>query len=87
MNLADDVVYKGHVLSATAVLEQDTYAAMLTVRDPRGTRHPSEMLGEFASAIGAVRYAFAYGMAEIDYRQSAPSPRRQYGASIGAGIR
>ncbi|MFM0322745.1 hypothetical protein [Caballeronia glebae] len=82
MNLPDDVIYKGHVLSAKAVPEQDKYAAMLIVRDPDGTRRSSGMLGEFASATGAVRYAFAYGMAEIDYRQSAQNPRRSASARI-----
>ncbi|EKS69654.1 MULTISPECIES: hypothetical protein [Caballeronia] len=75
MNRPDDVIYKGHVLSATAVPEQDRYAAMLIVREPDGTRRSSGMLGEFASETGAVRYAFAYGMAEIDYRQSVQNPR------------
>jgi hypothetical protein len=55
---------------------------MLIVRDPDGTRRSSGMLGEFASATGAVRYAFAYGMAEIDYRQSAQNPRRSASARI-----
>lgn len=86
MTQPNDVVYKGHVLSASAVLEQDRYAAMLIVRDPSGTRRASGTLGEFASAIGAVRYAFAYGMAEIDHRQSAQqsaqNTRRLSGASI-----
>ncbi|BAO91562.1 MULTISPECIES: hypothetical protein [Caballeronia] len=74
MTEPNDVVYKGHLLSATAVLEEDRYAAMLVVRDPSGTRRASGMLGEFASATGAVRYAFAYGMAEIDHRQSGQNP-------------
>jgi hypothetical protein len=75
MTQPSDVVYKGHVLSATAVLERNAYAAMLVVRDPSGTRRASGMLGEFASAVGAMRYAFAYGMAEIDHRQSAQNTR------------
>ena len=82
MTQPEDVVYKGHVLSATALPDQDKYAAMLVVREPCGTRRASGTLGEFASAIGAVRYAFAYGMAEIDHRQSAQNARPSHGASI-----
>jgi hypothetical protein len=82
MTQPEDVVYKGHVLSATALPDQDKYAAMLVVREPGGTRRASGTLGEFASAIGAVRYAFAYGMAEIDHRQAAQNARRSHGASI-----
>ncbi|SAK51042.1 hypothetical protein AWB77_01286 [Caballeronia fortuita] len=80
MSQANNVIYKGHVLSATAVLDRDRYAAVLVVRDPGGARHASGMLGEFASAIGALQYAFAYGMAEIDHRQSAHDLRHSDGA-------
>ncbi|CAH2805873.1 MAG: hypothetical protein CBHOC_4512 [uncultured Caballeronia sp.] len=59
------------MLAATAVSESDQYAAMLIVRDPSGARRTSGTLGEFASTAGAVQYAFAYGMAEIDCRQNA----------------
>jgi hypothetical protein len=72
---ASDIIYKGHVLTATAVSERDQYAAMLTVREPGGVQRASGTLGEFASATGAVQYAFAYGMAEIDGRQNAVSER------------
>lgn len=72
---ASDIIYKGYVLTATAVSERDRYAAMLTVREPGGVRRASGTLGEFASAAGAVQYAFAYGMAEIDGRQSAVPAR------------
>ncbi|KAK45132.1 hypothetical protein BG58_20555 [Caballeronia jiangsuensis] len=82
MTQSENVIYKGHVLSATAVLEQDRYAAMLIVREPDGTRRSIGMLGEFASATGAVRYAFAYGMAEIDHRQSMQHPRHSSGARV-----
>jgi hypothetical protein len=40
------------------------------------------MLGEFTSATGAVRYAFAYGMAEIDHRQSMRHPPHSNGARV-----
>ena len=76
MTQSENVIYKGHVLSATAVLEQDRYAAMLIVREPDGTRRSSGMLGEFASATGAVRYA------EIDHRQSMQHPRPSSGARV-----
>ncbi|SAK44955.1 hypothetical protein AWB80_00821 [Caballeronia pedi] len=82
MTQPNDVVYKGHLLSATAVLDQDKYAATLVVREPSGARRASGLLGEFASATGAVRYAFAYGMAEIDHRQSARHSRQSHGTSI-----
>ncbi|SPB15539.1 hypothetical protein NOV72_02759 [Caballeronia novacaledonica] len=82
MTQSQDVIYKGHVLSATAVPEQDRYAALLIVREPDGTRRSSGMLGEFTSATGAVRYAFAYGMAEIDHRQTTRHPRHASGASV-----
>ncbi|SAK51971.1 hypothetical protein AWB76_01633 [Caballeronia temeraria] len=82
MTQPDDVIYKGHVLSAIAISERDGYAAMLVVRDPCGTRRSSGMLGEFTSASGAVRYAVAYGMAEIDHRQSAQHPRWSAAASM-----
>ncbi|WP_321800976.1 hypothetical protein [Caballeronia sp. J97] len=82
MNLPSDMIYKGHVLSASAVFDDDRYTAMLVIRDPGGTRRSTGMLGEFASGSGALRYAFAYGMAEIDHRQSAQDPRHFGGARI-----
>jgi len=82
MTQTTDLIYKGHVLSATAVLEQDRYTAMLIVREPDGTRRSSGMLGEFTSATGAVRYAFAYGMAEIDHRPSMRHPPHSNGARV-----
>ncbi|WP_143753513.1 hypothetical protein [Caballeronia arationis] len=68
----NDVTYKGHLLSAIAVTDREMYSATLIVRDPSGVQHRSGVLGSFASSLGAVRYAFAYGMAEIDHRK-APS--------------
>jgi hypothetical protein len=73
MHQTRDVTYKGYRLTAMAVVEEDLFAAMLIVRDPSGTKRASGMLGKFASAIGAERYALAYGMAEIDHGP-APSP-------------
>lgn len=66
MNQSNTIAYKGHLLSATALPEQETYAATLVVRAPSGAQRGSGVLGRFASSTGAVRYAFAYGMATID---------------------
>ena len=41
MTQTTDLIYKGHVLSATAVLEQDRYTAMLIVREPDAPTLPS----------------------------------------------
>jgi hypothetical protein len=72
MNLVNDITYKGHILTATTQPDHDMYAATLIVRGPSGTQRSSGVLGEFPSALGAVRYAFAYGMAIIDQRQTPP---------------
>lgn len=69
----NNVIYKGHVLSAIAVTDREVYLATLVVRDPSGVEHRSGALGTFASPIGALRYAFAYGMAEIDHWKVPPS--------------
>ncbi|SAL81263.1 hypothetical protein AWB66_06399 [Caballeronia telluris] len=69
----NNVMYKGHVLSAIAVTEREVVSATLVVRDPSGVQRRSGALGTFASPIGALRYAFAYGMAEIDHRKMPPS--------------
>ncbi|SAL03496.1 hypothetical protein AWB78_06604 [Caballeronia calidae] len=71
MTQVSDITYKGYILTATALPERDIYTGMLAVRAPSGTQSYSGILGEFPSAIGAVRYAFAYGMATIDCR---PAP-------------
>ncbi|SAK86771.1 hypothetical protein AWB78_04469 [Caballeronia calidae] len=73
MSHTRDVTYKGYRLTAMAIVDGEMYSAMLIVCDPSGTRRASGTLGKFASAIGAERYALAYGMAEIDHR-SAPLP-------------
>jgi hypothetical protein len=73
MHHMNNVTYKGHLLSAIAVTDREMYSATLIVRDPSGVQHRSGVLGSFASSLGAVRYAFAYGMAEIDHRKTPPS--------------
>ena len=69
MTQVSDVTYKGHILTATALADHDMYAATLVVRAPSGTQRRTDILGVFPCALGAIRYAFAYGMAAIDYRQ------------------
>lgn len=75
MRQASDVTYKGHILTASAVFDDDLYAATLVVRDPNGVRCESGILGRFPSAQGAVRYALAHGRATIDYGQPASGCR------------
>ena len=70
MKRANEVTYKGHVLTATTVSDHDKYAVTLAVRAPSGVQRSTGLLGKFPSAVGAVRYALAYGMASIDCRHA-----------------
>lgn len=73
MTQVHDITYKGHTLTATALSVHDMYAAMLIVGTPSAGPERSSMFGNFPSAICAVSYAFAYGMAAIDSRQAPTS--------------
>ncbi|WP_244817633.1 hypothetical protein [Caballeronia sp. Lep1P3] len=69
MSQSKEIAYKGHILTATPVVDRLMYAVTIAVRGPSGVRRSSGILGEFPSEIDAVRYAFAYGIAAIDDRR------------------
>ncbi|MDR5781160.1 hypothetical protein QCE63_17195 [Caballeronia sp. LZ065] len=68
-----EVIYKGFALTPVVAPDDGMYTAMLIVREPAGTQRATGMLGEFPSPQEARRFAFLYGMAEIDHRK-APEP-------------
>ncbi|SAL66208.1 hypothetical protein AWB67_03649 [Caballeronia terrestris] len=61
-----EVGYKGFSLTPLTVEEDGSYTAMLIVCDPDGVQRASGALGNFPSALEAMRFALRYGMAEID---------------------
>jgi hypothetical protein len=73
MTRVDDVTYKGHTLTATALSDHDMFRGVHIVSAPSGGQQRSSIFGKFPSAICAVGYAFAYGMTFIDYRQAPTS--------------
>ena len=64
-----EVTYKEFTLRPLAAYDEGMYASMLILREPDGTQRATEVLGRFACALEARRYAIAYGMAEIDHRR------------------
>ncbi|MFM0140150.1 hypothetical protein [Caballeronia grimmiae] len=61
-----EVVYKGFVLRPLAAYDDGMYAAMLILRNRDGIQTASGVLGSFACAIDARRFALKHGMHEID---------------------
>jgi hypothetical protein len=68
-----EVVYKGFALTPVVAPDDGMYTAMLIVREPAGNQRATGMLGEFPCPQEARRFAFLYGMAEIDH-QKTPEP-------------
>lgn len=68
MTHVNEVAYRGHVLTATALSDHDMYAAVVIVRAPSGVQRRATYLASLP-ALGPVRYATAYGMATIAYQQ------------------
>ena len=72
-----EIAYKNVVLIPLAAYDDGTYAAMLIVRELDGLQRASGILGHFACALDARKFALAYGMTEIDARWHAhPDPAR-----------
>jgi hypothetical protein len=63
-----EIGYKNVVLIPMAAYDGGTYAAMLIVRELDGLQRASGILGHFACALDARKFALAYGMTEIDAR-------------------
>lgn len=61
--------YNDHVLVPLAAGERGSYASMVIVTKPNGARWASGVLGHFAEADDACRFAIAYGKAEVDGRR------------------
>lgn len=72
-----EVTYKNVVLIPLAAYDEGTYAAMLIVREQDGLQRASGVLGHFACALDARKFALGYGMTEIDARRRAqPEPAK-----------
>ncbi|KQR76451.1 hypothetical protein ASG35_15435 [Burkholderia sp. Leaf177] len=72
-----EIAYKNVVLIPLAAYDDGTYAAMLIVREFDGLQRASGILGHFACALDARKFALAYGMTEIDARRDAqPDPAK-----------
>jgi hypothetical protein len=61
--------YNDHVLVPLAAGERGSFASMVIVTKPNGARWASGVLGHFAQADDACRFAIAYGKAEVDGRR------------------
>jgi hypothetical protein len=61
--------YNDHVLVPLAAGERGSYASMVIVTKPNGARWASGVLGHFAEADEACRFAIEYGKAEVDGRR------------------
>jgi hypothetical protein len=61
--------YNDHVLVPLAAGERGSFAAMVIVTKPNGARWASGVLGHFAEADDACRFAIEYGKAEVDGRR------------------
>jgi len=66
-----EIAYKNVVLIPLAAYDDGTYAAMLIVRELDGLQRASGILGHFACALDARKFALAYGMTEIDAQRDA----------------
>ena len=72
-----EIAYKNVVLIPMAAYDDGTYAAMLIVRELDGLQRASGILGHFACALDARKFALAHGMNEIDARRHAyPDPAK-----------
>ncbi|AME26058.1 MULTISPECIES: hypothetical protein [Burkholderiaceae] len=72
-----EISYKDVTLIPLAAYDDGTYAAMLIVRELDGMQRASGILGHFACALDARKFALAYGMTEIDARWRAyPDPAK-----------
>jgi hypothetical protein len=84
MNI-DEVTYRNFVLLPLAAYDDGMYAAMLILRNGDGIQTASGVLGRFACALDARRFALKHGMAQID-QGAFPEPEfepRRYSASRG----
>jgi len=61
--------YNDHVLVPLAAGERGSFASMVIVTKPNGARWASGVLGHFAEADDACRFAVEYGKAEVDGRR------------------
>jgi hypothetical protein len=61
--------YNDHVLVPLAAGERGSFASMVIVTKPNGARWASGVLGHFAEADDACRFAIEYGKAEVDGRR------------------
>lgn len=60
--------YKELVLVPDLAEDDGMYAVKLIIRTPDGIHHTTGILGDFPCPIEALRFAFQYGMAQIDHR-------------------
>ena len=65
--------YKERVLVPDIAEDDGMYAIRLVIHSPEGTQHTTDVLGDFPCPVEALRFAFQYGMAQID-RQPLPAP-------------
>ncbi|MDR5736251.1 MULTISPECIES: hypothetical protein [Caballeronia] len=75
-----EVTYKSFVLRPLAAYDDGMYVAMLILRNGDGIQTASGVLGSFACALDARRFALKHGMDEIDQGavpKTESQPRRQ----------
>ncbi|EKS71789.1 MULTISPECIES: hypothetical protein [Caballeronia] len=65
--------YKGCVLAPGLAEDDGMYSLELAILSPDGQRQTTGVLGDFPCPIEALRFAFQYGMAQIDH-EPLPAP-------------
>jgi hypothetical protein len=63
---ADKTLYHGYILQPLAAYEDGAYASMFILQPPGGSERASYILGHFADAADAKRFALKRGRTEID---------------------
>ncbi|WP_250518778.1 hypothetical protein [Caballeronia sp. ATUFL_M1_KS5A] len=65
--------YNGFVVTPGLAEDDGMYAPELTVHSPDGKQQTTGILRDFPCPIEALRFAFQYGMAQVDH-QPLPAP-------------
>jgi hypothetical protein len=63
---ADKTLYHGYAIQALAAYDEGAYASMFILQPPGGSERASYILGHFASASDAKRFALKRGQTEVD---------------------
>ena len=76
--------YNDHSLVPLAAGERGSFASMVIVTKPNGARWASGVLGHFAEADDACRFAIEYGKAEVDGQRRPRAAKSPAETELGA---